>query len=247
MTTDIASAITEPSALQARGLSVGYGHIPVVRNLDIEVNKGEVVVLLGANGVGKTTTLRCLAGILTPSGGDVLLKGEPTTEPLHKRARRGLGFVSDERSVIMSLTVSENIRLGGVPRESVFEAFPVLEERAQTKAGLLSGGEQQMLTLGRLLARNPDVVLADEVSLGLAPLIVQQLLRAIRAAADDGMAALIVEQHVRKALEFADRVYVMQRGEVVFSSTAEECHTRLDEIERTYLGAVQASVCAPGR
>lgn len=238
MSTASALNLDERTVLEARGLSVGYGHVPVVRNIDLEVKKGEVVVLLGANGVGKTTTLRCLAGILTPSGGEVRLKGAATREPLHKRARRGLGFVSDERSVIMSLTVSENIRLGGVTRGSVFDAFPVLEARAQTKAGLLSGGEQQMLTLGRLLARQPDVVLADEVSLGLAPLIVQQLLRAIRAAADEGMAALIVEQHVRKALEFADRVYVMQRGEVVFSGTADECHSRLDEIERTYLGAV---------
>jgi branched-chain amino acid transport system ATP-binding protein len=212
--------------------------VPVVRNVNLQVRPGEVVVLLGANGVGKTTTLRCLAGILPPSSGEVRLEGERTREPLHKRARRGLGFVSDERSVIMGLTVAENIRLGGVSRDSVFQRFPVLEPRAQTKAGLLSGGEQQMLTLARLLARKPDIVLADEVSLGLAPLIVDQLLRAIRAAADGGMAALIVEQHVRQALEFADRVYVMQRGEVVFGGTADECLSRLDEIERTYLGVV---------
>jgi branched-chain amino acid transport system ATP-binding protein len=233
--------MNESTVLAAHGLSVGYGHVPVVRDIDLEVRRGEVVVLLGANGVGKTTTLRCLAGILAPNTGRIELGGVPTREPLHKRARRGLGFVSDERSVIMSLTVSENIRLGGVTRESVFEAFPGLEARANTKAGLLSGGEQQMLTLGRLLARQPNIVLADEVSLGLAPLIVQQLLRAIRAAADAGMAALIVEQHVRQALEFADRVYVMQRGEIVFSGTAEECDSRLDEIEQSYLGAITSS------
>jgi branched-chain amino acid transport system ATP-binding protein len=232
------SVMSGTCILEAKALSVGYGRVPVVRNVNLQVRPGEVVVLLGANGVGKTTTLRCLAGILPPSSGEVRLEGERTREPLHKRARRGLGFVSDERSVIMGLTVAENIRLGGVSRDSVFQRFPVLEPRAQTKAGLLSGGEQQMLTLARLLARKPDIVLADEVSLGLAPLIVDQLLRAIRAAADGGMAALIVEQHVRQALEFADRVYVMQRGEVVFGGTADECLSRLDEIERTYLGVV---------
>ncbi len=232
------SSMTEASVLEARGLSVGYGQVPVVRNVDLRVERGEVVVLLGANGVGKTTTLRCLAGILPENGGEIYLNGQRTREPLHKRARRGLGFVSDERSVIMGLTVADNIRLGGVSRQSVLDRFPVLQPRAQTKAGLLSGGEQQMLTLARLLAREPHVILADEVSLGLAPLVVQQLLRAIRAAADRGMAALIVEQHVRQALEFADRVYVMQRGEIVFDGTAHECLSRLDEIERTYLGVV---------
>lgn len=227
--------------LEARQLSVGYNDVPVVRGVDLHVASGEVVVLLGANGVGKSTMLRCLAGILVPAQGEVHLKGEPTREPLYKRARRGLGFLSDERSVIMNLTVADNLRLGGVSHEVVYGMFPELQKRAGTKAGLLSGGEQQMLTLGRLLARNPDVLLADEISLGLAPLIVQQLLRTVRAAADAGTAALIVEQHVRQALEFADRVYVMQRGEVVFSGTADECQSRLDEIEQTYLGAVPSA------
>lgn len=227
--------------LEATALDVGYNDVPVVKGVSLHVRAGEVVVLLGANGVGKTTMLRCLAGILTPSAGEIHLKGEATRAPLHKRARRGLGFVSDERSVIMGLTVAENIRLGGAAAKDVFGTFPELEKRRGTKAGLLSGGEQQMLTLGRLLARKPDLLLADEISLGLAPLIVQQLLRTVRAAADTGMAALIVEQHVRQALEFADRVYVMQRGEIVFSGTAEECDGRLDEIEQAYLGAVTAT------
>ncbi|HJQ46489.1 MAG TPA: ABC transporter ATP-binding protein [Amycolatopsis sp.] len=232
--------MNEKVVLAASKLNVGYGDVPVVRNVDLEVRRGEVVVLLGANGAGKTTTLRCLAGVLTHGAGTVHLKGTKTRQPLHKRARQGLGFVSDERSVIMGLTVAENIRLAGVSAETVYARFPGLEARAGTKAGLLSGGEQQMLTLARLLARGPDVLLADEVSLGLAPLIVRQLLRAIREAADSGLAALIVEQHVRQALEFADRAYVMRRGEVVFSGTADECHSRLDEIERSYLGAVSA-------
>ena len=232
---------SQECVLETRALSVGYSDVPVVRAVDLRVERGEVVVLLGANGVGKTTMLRCLAGILNPADGEVHLKGAPTREPLHRRARRGLGFLSDERSVIMSLTVTENIRLGGVSRESVYGMFPVLEQRANTKAGLLSGGEQQMLTLGRLLGRKPDLLLADEISLGLAPLIVRQLLQTVRDAADAGMGALIVEQHVRQALEFADRVYVMQRGEVVFTGTADECYSRLDEIEQTYLGAVSVS------
>jgi branched-chain amino acid transport system ATP-binding protein len=142
----------------------------------------------------------------------------------------------------MSLSVADNLRLGYVEQEPVFEMFPTLRQRVHAKAGVLSGGEQQMLTLGRLLARNPDVLLADEISLGLAPIIVRQLLAAVREAADRGVAALIVEQHVRQALEFADRVYVMQRGQIVLSATAEECADRLEEIETTYLGAVAPAV-----
>ena len=231
---------TETAVLESRDLCVGYGDLPVVRGVNLQVRPGQVVVLLGANGAGKTTTLKCLAGVLAPSGGEVWLRGLPTRQPLFKRARHGLGFVSDERSVIMSLSVADNLRLGSAPPEPVFDMFPALRERARTKAGLLSGGEQQMLTLGRLLARKPEILLADEISLGLAPLIVRQLLAAVRQAADRGMAALIVEQHVRQALEFADRVYVMRRGEIVLAATAEECADRLEEIERTYLGAVTA-------
>ena len=233
---------TETAVLESRGLCVGYGDLPVVRGVDLRVCPGEVVVLLGANGVGKTTMLKCLAGVLAPSDGEVRLHGQPTRQPLFKRARRGLGFVSDERSVIMSLSVADNLRLGSVAQGPVFAMFPTLRERVRTKAGHLSGGEQQMLTLGRLLAREPGILLADEISLGLAPKIVRQLLAAVRDAADRGMAALIVEQHVRQALEFADRVYVMQRGQVVLAATADECAGRLEEIERTYLGAVTTNV-----
>jgi len=226
----------EHLVLETRGLCVGYGDLPVVHSADIHVKPGEVVVLLGANGAGKTTTLKCIAGILAASDGEVRLNGSPTREPLYKRARKGLGFLSEERSVIMSLSVSDNLRLGGVNNEPVLKMFPMLERRLGTKAGLLSGGEQQMLTLARLLARNPTLLLADEISLGLAPLIVRQLLATLRSAADSGLSALIVEQHVRHALDFADRVYVMQRGSVVFTGSAEETSSRLSEIEQAYLG-----------
>ena len=232
------ASVPESTVLETRRLSVGYGELPVLREVDLEVRSGEVVVLLGANGAGKSTALKGMAGILTASEGEVRLQGAVTRRPLHKRARAGLGYLSDERSVIMGLSVADNLRLGGVDHEPVFSMFPPLRGRVHTKAGLLSGGEQQMLTLGRLLARKPDVLLADEISLGLAPLIVQELLSTVRAAADGGMAALIVEQHVRQALDVADRVYVMQRGQIVLSATAQECRERLEEIEVAYLGAV---------
>jgi branched-chain amino acid transport system ATP-binding protein len=229
--------ITTP-VLEAKRLSVGYGEVQVVRDLDLTVNRGEVTILLGANGVGKTTTLKSLAGVLPPTKGEVHLKGTRTDRPLHRRARNGLGFVSEERSVIMGLTAAENIRLAGVDRQAVLDLFPALESRMDTKGGLLSGGEQQMLTLGRMLARRPDVLLVDEMSLGLAPLIVRELLATVRRAADSGMGVLVVEQHIRQALEVADRVYVMRRGEIVFVGSTEECEDQIEEIERNYLGGV---------
>ncbi len=229
--------VTTP-VLEAEDLSVGYGEVQVVRDLNLTVNSGEVVILLGANGVGKTTTLKCLAGVLPPGRGEVRLKGVGTDDPLHKRARNGLGFVSEERSVIMGLTAGDNIRLAGVDRAAVLDLFPALESRMGTKGGLLSGGEQQMLTVGRMLARRPDILLVDEMSLGLAPLIVRELLAAVRKAADSGMGVLVVEQHIRQAMEVADRVYVMRRGEIVFTGSTADTEAQIEEIERNYLGVV---------
>lgn len=234
-----ASSNGEPAAaapvIEAIGVDVGYGNIPVVRGLDLAVYAGEVVALLGVNGAGKSTTVRALAGELRPTVGEVRMKGRPTLAALHKRARGGLRLITEERSVFMGLSVSDNLRLGGQTREDVLEIFPELAPLLRRKAGLLSGGEQQMLTLGRALAAKPDILLIDELSLGLAPLILERLLAKVRAAADAGAGVLLVEQHIRHALDVADRAYVLSRGQVVLEGRAADLAMRVDEIERTYL------------
>jgi branched-chain amino acid transport system ATP-binding protein len=224
--------------LETRGLCAGYHRSAVVRDLDLTVSAGEVVALLGPNGAGKTTTLLTLAGDLPPVSGEVWLDGAPSTTPLHRRAAGGLALVPEERSVFMGLTAGENLRVGGVDIERVVALFPELRSKLGTRAGLLSGGEQQMLTLGRALAREPRILLADELSLGLAPLVVDRLLAAVRESADRGVAVLLVEQHVSKVLTVADRVYLLRRGQVELSCTAAEAGRRIAEIAQSYLGQV---------
>jgi branched-chain amino acid transport system ATP-binding protein len=223
-------------ALEARGIAAGYGPQPVIHDVDISVFPGEVVALLGANGAGKTTTLLTLAGELPPLRGQVVINGTVTKAPLYKRARKGLTFVTEEKSVFMGLSTRDNLRVAGVDLDEALTLFPELERRLYVRGGLLSGGEQQMLTLARALARKPRVLLADELSMGLAPLVVKRLLEAVRTAADQrGAAVLLVEQHVRKALRYADRAYVMRRGRIELSGTATELRSRIDEIEDHYL------------
>ncbi|MCU1361445.1 MAG: putative high-affinity branched-chain amino acid transport protein superfamily, atp bind [Ilumatobacteraceae bacterium] len=224
-----------PVVLEARGLTVGYGPMPVIQNLDLAVRRGEIVALLGVNGAGKTTTVRALAGELRPTAGQVFFRGEPTTEPLHRRAKQGMRLITEERSVFMSLTGADNLRLGGQERSRCLEIFPELERLLSRRAGLMSGGEQQMLTLARALAADPVVLLADELSLGLAPLIVERLLEAVRSAADRGTAVLLVEQQVRNALEVADRAIVLSGGCVALEGPTDELRSRIGEIEQTYL------------
>jgi branched-chain amino acid transport system ATP-binding protein len=222
--------------LEARGLSCGYGGMSVVRDLDLSVVAGEVAALIGPNGAGKTTTLLTLAGALQPIRGEVRWRGAPSTDPMHQRCRQGLSYVTEERSVIMKLTTKENLRLAGVTVHAATSLFPELEPLLKRPAGLLSGGEQQMLTVARALGRNPVAMLLDELSLGLAPIIVQRLLMAVRAASKErGVGVLLVEQHVRQALEVADRVYVMQRGRIALSGSVQEVRGQLSEIEAAYL------------
>lgn len=227
------------TVVECKDLTIGYGITPVGRNLNISVNAGEVVCLLGANGAGKTTTMLTIAGEIPPLGGEVELYGAKATGAMHKRAKAGMSFVTEERSVIMSLSAADNLRLASVPEEKATSLFPELAPLMGRTAGLLSGGEQQMLTLARALGRDPKILLADELSLGLAPIIVERLLKAVRSAADDqGVGVLLVEQHVRQALTVADRVYVMQRGSVVLSGTAEEVAKDIEQVERAYLSGV---------
>jgi branched-chain amino acid transport system ATP-binding protein len=222
--------------IEARGVSAGYGKMAVVHQVDLRVGAGEVVALLGPNGAGKTTTLLTLAGELAPMEGEVRFLGAPTGAPMHARCRSGLGYVTEERSVIMDMSVSDNLKLAAVPPPVAFGYFPALEGIMDRRAGLCSGGEQQMLSLARALGRNPKVLLADELSLGLAPIIVANLLKAVRAAADErGIGVLLVEQHVRQALAIADRVHVIERGHIVMSGTSDEVVGQVATIEAAYL------------
>jgi branched-chain amino acid transport system ATP-binding protein len=224
--------------IAAAGLSAGYGSVPVIHDIDLEVRAGEVVALLGANGAGKTTTLLTLSGELPTLSGAVLVDGLPTRAPLHRRARDGLALVTEERSVFTELTTEDNLRAGRCDPQKALALFPELTKRLRIRGGLLSGGEQQMLTLGRALAREPRVLLADELSLGLAPLVVERLLTAVRESArQQGTAVLLVEQHVRKVLHYADRVLLMQRGRLMLSLDAAEARARIEEIEDSYLTA----------
>ena len=222
--------------IEARGLSAGYGKMAVVRGVDLQVDEGEVVALIGANGAGKTTTLLTLAGEIAPMKGEVHFLGKETSAPMYARCRSGLGYVTEERSVIMDMSVADNLKLAAVPPTVAFGFFPTLEKIMDRRAGLCSGGEQQILSLARALGRHPKLLLADELSLGLAPIIVSNLLEAVRAAADErGIGVLLVEQHVRQALKIADRVYVMERGHIVLSGTSQEVVGQLDKIEAAYL------------
>jgi len=216
--------------LQTVSLAAGYNQAAVVRGLDIEVEPGEVVALLGPNGAGKTTTLMTIAGFLRPLEGEIRLYSKATSAPAHRRARDGVAFVTEERSVFPRLTAAENLRVSDGDPEIAMEVFPELRPLLGRLGGNLSGGEQQMLTLGRALARRPKLLLADELSLGLAPLIVRRLLEAVRAAAEEhGTGVLLVEQHVHQALRYADRVYVLRRGSVVLAGPVSEIAGRIEE------------------
>jgi branched-chain amino acid transport system ATP-binding protein len=227
--------------LAAHSLCVGYGSVPVLEGLDLHVDEGEVVALMGSNGAGKTTTLMALAGRLAPASGTIECLGRSVRSPLHRRARAGLRYVPEERVVIRGLSTLDNLRLGPGPVDHALEFFPELRPLLKRSAGLLSGGEQKILTLARALAGDAKILLADELSLGLAPMVVQRLLEAVRAAAHRGVGVLLVEQQVRSALDVADRGYVLRRGSIALDGSSADLRSRLGEIEATYLAGVTPS------
>jgi branched-chain amino acid transport system ATP-binding protein len=228
--------------LELDHLRAGYGRIEVVRGLTLTVQAGEVVALLGPNGAGKTTTLLTVAGLLRPLGGSVRVNGQPVeSRAAHRNARRGVALVTEDRALFPQLTARENLRLAARTRHGVNEAvayFDALQALLDRKAGLLSGGEQQMLAIARALATRPTLLLIDEMSLGLAPVIVDRLAGILRRVADElGVAVLLVEQHVPVALSIADRAVVLRHGDMVFSGSAGALAENPDLLHASYLGA----------
>jgi branched-chain amino acid transport system ATP-binding protein len=233
--------------LEISGLSAGYDGVAVVRDLTLNVHGGEVVVLLGPNGAGKTTTLLTVSGLLPIISGEVQVLGQSVThQAAHKIARSGLAHVPEDRSLFFQLTVAENLRLGaGRGKAEITRAlryFPALEGLMDRRAGLLSGGEQQMLAMGRALTAPPKLLIVDELSLGLAPIIVERLLPVLREVADDtGAGVLLVEQHVDLALAIADRAYVLSHGDLVLAHDAQHLRANRHLLEASYVGGPAAA------
>ena len=232
--------------LEVRDLEVNYGSINAIKKISFDVNEGEVIALIGANGAGKTTTLHTITGLLKARSGSVMFEGKELLKtPPHKIVEMGMAHVPEGRRIFQQLTVYKNLTLGAFTRKDkgaidetlkmVYSKFPRLEERKKQVAGTLSGGEQQMLAMGRALMSKPKIVLMDEPSMGLSPLFVSEVFKIIEEIRAGGTTVLLVEQNAKKALEIADRAYVLETGKIVLSGDAKELMNN-DSVKKAYLG-----------
>ena len=232
--------------LEVRDLEVNYGSINAIKKISFDVNEGEVIALIGANGAGKTTTLHTITGLLKAKSGSVMFEGKDLLRtPPHKIVEMGMAHVPEGRRIFQQLTVYKNLTLGAFTRKDkgaidetlkmVYSKFPRLEERKKQVAGTLSGGEQQMLAMGRALMSKPKIVLMDEPSMGLSPLFVAEVFKIIEEIRAGGTTVLLVEQNAKKALEIADRAYVLETGKIVLSGDAKELMNN-DSVKKAYLG-----------
>ena len=232
--------------LEVRALQVYYGMIHAIKGISFDVNQGEVIALIGANGAGKTTTLHTITGLLAPKSGSVLFEGKDITKvPAHKIVSMGMAHVPEGRRVFAELSVYENLKMGAYTRKdkkeieeslaNVYKRFPRLEERKNQMAGTLSGGEQQMLAMGRALMSKPKIILMDEPSMGLSPIFVNEIFDIIRAVSESGTTVLLVEQNAKKALSISDRAYVLETGTITMSGKAKDL-LEDEAVKKAYLG-----------
>ena len=232
--------------LEIKDLEVYYGMIQAIKGVSFQVNEGEIVSLIGANGAGKTTILHTITGLLSPKKGSVIFEGKDITKtPAHKIVSLGMAHVPEGRRVFAQLSVYQNLKMGAFTRsnkeeieaslEAVYKRFPRLEERKNQIAGTLSGGEQQMLAMGRALMSKPRIILMDEPSMGLSPILVNEIFDIIQSVSASGTTVLLVEQNAKKALSIADRAYVLETGNITMSGDAKELMND-DSIKKAYLG-----------
>ncbi|MFE6842656.1 ABC transporter ATP-binding protein [Streptomyces sp. NPDC057686] len=232
--------------LEVKDLKVAYGKIEAVKGISFEVNEGEIVCLVGTNGAGKTTTLRTLSGLLKPAGGTVVFDGKPLAQvPAHKIVSLGLAHSPEGRHIFPRLTIAENLQLGAFLRtdkdgiekdiQRAYEMFPILGERRKQAAGTLSGGEQQMLAMGRALMSRPKLLMLDEPSMGLSPLMMQKIMATIAELKSTGTTILLVEQNAQAALSLADQAHVMEIGKIVLSGSGQEL-LHNEDVRKAYLG-----------
>lgn len=232
--------------LSVNNLQVHYGMIQAIKDVSFEVNEGEVIALIGANGAGKTTILHTVSGLLQPTKGSVVFEGQDITKiPAHKIVSLGMAHVPEGRRVFAQLTVLENLKLGAYTRKDknemeetlrmIYKRFPRLEERKNQIAGTLSGGEQQMLAMGRALMSHPKIILMDEPSMGLSPIFVEEVFKIIRDISAEGVTVLLVEQNAKKALNIADRAYVLETGNIILQGDAKKLMND-ESVKKAYLG-----------
>ena len=232
--------------LSVNNLQVHYGMIQAIKDVSFEVNEGEVIALIGANGAGKTTILHTVSGLLQPTKGSVIFEGQDITKvPAHKIVSLGMAHVPEGRRVFAQLTVLENLKLGAYTRKDknemeetlnmIYKRFPRLEERKNQIAGTLSGGEQQMLAMGRALMSHPKIILMDEPSMGLSPIFVEEVFKIIRDISAEGVTVLLVEQNAKKALNIADRAYVLETGNIILQGDAKKLMND-ESVKKAYLG-----------